>query len=298
MWLRRWLLTLLIRDSSFVIPMPPVILSIAGSDCSSGAGAQADLKTITALGGYGLTALTSVVSETPAKVSRVQLLEAELVEDQIRVLDGAFPIAAVKTGMLGGEAQVEAVVRAWTSLHARGVPLVIDPVMVATSGGRLLDEGATGALVGRLFPLARVITPNMDEAAVLAGSAIGTRDEMVAAARGLGERFQCAVLLKGGHLKGGEAADVLVDGSEVQWFENRRIPGVHTHGTGCTMSAAIATGLAHGLKLCESVRKAKDFVTRAIEQHYRWGTVDALNHQAPPVCLESPANASKSVRNP
>ena len=138
--------SLLVRDSSrsTLHSMPPVVLTIAGSDCSAGAGAQADLKTITALGGYGLTALTSVVSETPARVSRIQLLDAEMVSDQICVLAEAFPIAAVKTGMLGGAVQIEAVVGAWESFEGRNVPLVVDPVMVATSGGRLLDEGSVG----------------------------------------------------------------------------------------------------------------------------------------------------------
>src|SRR6187397_963312 len=133
--------------------MPPVVLTIAGSDCSAGAGAQADLKTITALGGYGLTALTSVVAETPAKVSRIQTLEAAMVKEQIRVLAEAFPIAAAKTGMLGGKEQIEAVVEAWQVLAARGVPLVVDPVMIATSGGRLLEDGAMEMLTAKLFPL-------------------------------------------------------------------------------------------------------------------------------------------------
>lgn len=259
--------------------MPPVVLTIAGSDCSAGAGAQADLKTITALGGYGLTALTSVVAETPAKVSRIHLLEPDMVAGQIRVLADAFPIAAAKTGMLGGRAQIEAVVRAWQPLAGRHVPLVVDPVMVATSGGRLLDEDAVALLAGELFPLARLLTPNLDEAAALLEDRIQTRQQMQAAAEVLQERFRCAVLLKGGHLPGEDAPDVLVDGAAVHWLEGRRIPGVHTHGTGCTFSAAIATGLAKGLPLCEAVRAGKAFVTEAIARHFRWGTVDALNHQ-------------------
>jgi hydroxymethylpyrimidine/phosphomethylpyrimidine kinase len=241
---------------------------------------QADLKTITALGGYGLTALTSVVAETPAKVSRIQLLEAEMVREQIRVLAEAFPIAAAKTGMLGGREQIEAVVETWAPLAAREVPLVVDPVMVATSGGRLLDDGAVDVLTTRLFPLARLITPNLDEAAALLGERISSRKEMEAAAARLRDRFGTAVLLKGGHLGGDEAPDALADGGGVRWFENRRIEGVHTHGTGCTLSAAIATGLAKGLALSEAVREAKAFVAGAIARHYRWAGVDALNHQA------------------
>ena len=274
--------------------MPPVVLSIAGSDCSSGAGAQADLKTITALGGYGLTALTSVVAETPASVSRIQLLDADMVKEQIRMLAEAFPIAAAKTGMLGGQAQIEAVVEAWQVLAARRVPLVVDPVMVATSGGRLLDEGAMGSLTSGLFPLAHVITPNMDEAGVLLGTRITSRQEMQDAATRLRDRFGCAVLLKGGHLAGDDAPDVLVDANGTHWFENHRIHGVHTHGTGCTLSAAIATALARALPLQEAVRQAKAFVAGAIASHYRWGDVDALNHQHPLTDLESGAASAKT----
>lgn len=259
--------------------MPPLVLTIAGSDCSAGAGIQADLKTITALGGYGLTALTSVVSETPAKVSRVQLLEADMVRDQIQVLAEVFPIRAAKTGMLGGAPQIEAVVEAWQPLAARAAVLVVDPVMVATSGGRLLDEGAVSVMTERLFPLARIITPNMDEAAALLGRAITSRAEMESAAQELQRRHGCAVLLKGGHLQEDAAPDVLVEGPEVRWLENRRIHGVHTHGTGCTLSAAIATGLAQGLTLEAAVTQGKTFVLQSIEQHLRWAEVDALNHQ-------------------
>ena len=258
--------------------MKPVVLSIAGSDCSAGAGVQADLKTITALGGYGLTALTSVVSETPAVVSRIQLLDAAMVHDQVRVLAEAFPIAAAKTGMLGGRAQIEAVVEAWQPLAARGVPLVVDPVMIATSGGRLMEDDAVETMTSHLFPLARVLTPNMDEAAALLGARITSRGEMQDAAEQLAQRFGCAVLLKGGHLAGDDAPDVLVDGADVSWFENRRIHGVHTHGTGCTLSAALATGLAKGLPLADAAREAIAFVHRAIAGHLRWGAVDALNH--------------------
>lgn len=260
--------------------MPPPVLTIAGSDCSAGAGVQADLKTITALGGYALTALTSVVAETPAVVSRIQLLDPDMVVEQIRVLAAAFPIASAKTGMLGGRAQIEAVVGAWQPLAKRGMPLVVDPVMVATSGGRLLDPDAVEAMTARLFPLARIITPNMDEAAALLGRSLGSRSEMEQAARELRQRFGCAVLLKGGHLSGDTAPDVLVDGDAVHWYEGRRVAGVHTHGTGCTLSAAIATGLGKTLPLAEAVRQGKAFVAQAITDHYRWGTVDALRHGA------------------
>jgi hydroxymethylpyrimidine/phosphomethylpyrimidine kinase len=159
------------------------------------------------------------------------------------------------------------------------MPLVVDPVMIATSGGRLLDEDAVETLTESLFPLARLITPNLDEAAALLGNRIQSRQQMADAAVRLWGRFGCAVLLKGGHLAGEDAPDVLVDQEGVRWFENRRIHGVHTHGTGCTLSAAIATGLAKALPLREAVRVGKAFVAQAIARHYRWEDVDALNHQ-------------------
>lgn len=260
---------------------PPPILSIAGSDCSAGAGIQADLKAISALGGYALTALTSVVSETPGKVSMIRLLDAAFILDQIRILLTAFPMKAAKTGMLGGADQVRAVVEAWKSA-AQAPPLVVDPVMVATSGGRLLQDEAVSVMCGELFPLATLITPNMDEAAVLWQRPVETRADMEACAKDLGQRYQTCVLVKGGHLAGDAAADVLQTAGETLWLEAARTPGVQTHGTGCTYSAAIAAGIGHGLSLPEAVSKAKKHVSAAIAQHFCWthqaGTVHALNH--------------------
>lgn len=261
---------------------PPVVLTIAGSDSSCGAGVQADLKTISALGGYGLNALTSVVSETPGIVSQVRLLDAEFIVDQVRVLFGGFPIAAAKTGMLGGREQVHAVAETWKQLAHGRIPLVVDPVMVATSGGRLLEDEAVRTLVDELLPLATLITPNMDEARVLWEREVASLEDMEACARELSTRFGTAVLVKGGHLRG-DAADVLCHQNNLSWHTAPRTAGVHTHGTGCTFSAAIATGLAHGLPLNEAVAQAKQFVSRAIAQHFMWqsagaGIVHALNH--------------------
>jgi hydroxymethylpyrimidine/phosphomethylpyrimidine kinase len=261
---------------------PPVVLTIAGSDSSCGAGAQADLKTIAALGGYGLNALTSVVAETPGNVSSLRLLDPEIITDQLSVLFAAFPIRAVKTGMLGGRAQVEAVVAHWRSLGQTSPPLVVDPVMVATGGGKLLEDDAVECIASRLLPLARVITPNLDEARVLSGQTIRTRDEMAACATELSARHGTAVLLKGGHLEDDDAADVLCDAGTLHWFSAPRTHGVHTHGTGCAYSAAIATGLAKGLSLHNAVDAAKQFISRAIASHLAWrtdaGEVHALNH--------------------
>lgn len=261
---------------------PPVVLSIAGSDSSCGAGAQADIKAIAAMGGYGLNALTSVVSETPGKVSRTQLLDPDLILDQMRVLFASFPIAAAKTGMLGSRAQVEAVAGAWSEFSRGAVPIVVDPVMVATSGHRLVDDDAIAAIESLLLPLARLITPNLDEAAVLSGRPICTREEMAGTARLLGAKFRTAVLLKGGHLAGDAAVDVLCDGGRIAWFEGPRVVGVRTHGTGCAYSAAIATGLAKGLSLDQAIGAAKQFISMAITKHFAWpcksGEVHALNH--------------------
>lgn len=261
---------------------PPVVLTIAGSDSSAGAGVQADLKTISALGGYGLNALTSVVSETPGIVSQVRLLDADFIADQVRVLFGGFPIAAAKTGMLGGKEQVRAVVKTWGQLAHGRIPLVVDPVMVATSGGRLLEDEAVRTLIDELLPVATLITPNMDEARVLWDREVADVEDMEACARELSLRFGAAVLVKGGHLRG-EAADVLCHQNHVTWHTAPRTAGVHTHGTGCTFSASIATCLAHGMTLNEAVAKAKQFVSRAISQHFAWqsagaGVVHALNH--------------------
>lgn len=264
------------------MPSPPVVLTIAGSDSSCGAGVQADLKAISALGGYALNALTSVVSETPGIVSLVRLLDADFIADQMRVLFGGFPIAAAKTGMLGGAAQVRAVTATWKELGHGRIPLVVDSVMVATSGGRLLQDEAVRTLSEELLPLATLITPNLDEAKVLWGREVRDIAGMETCARELSARFDAAVLVKGGHLRG-DAADVLCHAGEIFRHTAPRTPGVHTHGTGCTFSAAIATGLAHGLGLNAAVARAKEFVSRAIAQHFAWqsaGTsaVHALNH--------------------
>jgi hydroxymethylpyrimidine/phosphomethylpyrimidine kinase len=262
---------------------PPIVLSIAGSDCSAGAGAQADLKTFTALGCYGLTALTSVVAEVPAKVQAIQNLDPAIVSSQIEVLAHSFPIRAVKTGMLGGHAQIAAVLRGLQAIPST-VPLVVDPVMIATSGARLLDEDAMELLTTGLFARALIITPNLDEAAALVGARPNSKKEMEQCGRELVSQYQCAVLLKGGHL-GGDASDLLVEKDHLTWFEGRRHEGMHTHGTGCTLSAAITAGLGLGLALRDAVSQAKQFTAAAIAQHFRWGqgaaTVDALHHGAP-----------------
>lgn len=269
----------------------PVALTVAGSDNSAGAGAQADLKTFTALGVYGLTAITCVVAEVPGKVSAIAPISPEIVAEQIRLCFEAYPVAAIKTGMLHSRATIDAVCDVLESLARNAAPgaprpaPVVDPVMVATSGAPLLAADGVAAYCSRLFPLAAVVTPNLDEVSVLLGRKVSTLDEMRQAGRELCSRFGTAFLLKGGHLAG-EAVDLLatLEGAAVE-FPAPRVPGVATHGTGCTASAAIAAGLARGLPLSEAVAQAKAFVTHAIARHYRWkrpggGETHALNHSA------------------
>jgi hydroxymethylpyrimidine/phosphomethylpyrimidine kinase len=257
----------------------PVVLTIAGSDNSAGAGAQADLKTISALGGYGLTAITCVVAEVPGKVSAIQPMTPGIVAEQIRLSCEAFPVAAVKTGMLYSREIIEATL---TALENVPCPLVIDPVMIATSGDPLLRDDAIALYRERLLPRATVATPNLDEARVLLGEPIANLAAMRAAGPTLVQKYGCAFLLKGGHLKSDIATDLLFlrDGA-VHEFTAPFTPGVSTHGTGCTTSAAIATGLARGLELPQAVAEAKQFVSHAIANFLRWGKTDALHHFAP-----------------
>lgn len=259
--------------------MPPVVLTIAGSDNSAGAGAQADLKTFTALGTYGLTALTCVVAEVPGRVAAIQSLEPAIVREQIRLSLDAFPVAAVKTGMLHSREIIEVVCDIFEQEEIQR-PLVVDPVMVATSGDRLLQPDAIALYEARLFPLATLVTPNLDEAAALLGRPVPTVEAMRAAGRELVSRHGVPFLLKGGHLRGEVALDLLFAGGEEIEFAAEYIPGVSTHGTGCTYAAAIAARLAHGDPLRAAVEAAKRYVTAAIRHCHRWPGVEALNHGA------------------
>ncbi len=255
---------------------PPVALTIAGSDSSAGAGIQADLKTFTALGVYGLTAVTCVVAETPGKVSRIEPVSAELVRNQIDVLLRSFPVGAIKTGLLFSGRIITEIARA---LRAHGpVPLVIDPVMVATSGDALLEDDAIQIYERELFPLAALLTPNLGEASRLLDKSIRDLPAMRDAGKILAAKYGVPVLLKGGHLTGDTAVDLLFADGKVIEFSAPFSRGLATHGTGCTYSAAITAGLANGLPLEEAIRRAKIFVTAAISQHHAWETVQALNH--------------------
>ncbi|MFN2623291.1 MAG: bifunctional hydroxymethylpyrimidine kinase/phosphomethylpyrimidine kinase [Chthoniobacterales bacterium] len=253
-----------------------VALSIAGSDSSAGAGIQADLKTFSALGVYGLTAVTCVVAETPGRVSKIEPVSAALVREQIEVLLRGFPVAAIKTGLLFSAEIITQIAQALRD-H-RSIPLVIDPVMVATSGDALLQEDAIAKYERELFSLATLLTPNLNEAARFRGKPINDIAAMREAGEILAKKYGVAVLLKGGHLAGDQAIDLLfLDGNVIE-FSAPFSRGIATHGTGCTYSAAITAGLARGLSLEEAVRRAKEFVSATIAQHHAWNDIHALNH--------------------
>ena len=254
----------------------PVALTIAGSDSSAGAGIQADLKTFSALGVYGLTAVTCVVAETPGRVSKIEPVSAELVREQIEVLLHNFPVAAIKTGLLFSAEIITQVAQALAEY--RSVPLVIDPVMVATSGDPLLQPDAIDGYERALFPVATLLTPNLSEAAHLLDKPINDVSGMREAGEILAKKYGTAVLLKGGHLAGDQAIDLLFAGGSVIEFSAPFSRGIATHGTGCTYSAAITAGLASNLSLEEAVRRAKEFVSAAIAQHHAWNDIHALNH--------------------
>ena len=267
-------------------PIPsniPVALTIAGSDSSAGAGIQADLKTFSALGVYGLTAITCIVAETPGKVSRIEPVSAKMVREQIEVLARDFPIAAIKTGLLCSGEIISAVAHAIRGTADMAVPLVIDPVIVATSGDPLLDENAIESYTKELFPLATLITPNLLEAEKFIGEPVRDLKSMRRAGTELARRFSVSILLKGGHLAGNHAVDLLIADGKITEFSAPFVRDVATHGTGCSYSAAIAAGLASGSSLESSIGRAKKFVTASITQRLRWKSksgknLDALNH--------------------
>jgi hydroxymethylpyrimidine/phosphomethylpyrimidine kinase len=268
----------------------PVVLTIAGSDSSAGAGLQADLKAFHALGVYGVTAVTCVVAEAPGLVRRIDSVPTEGVLEQIEVLFGSFPIAAVKTGLLHTRNVVEAVtstLQRCIAASGRNVPVVVDPVMVATSGDLLLSRDAVAAYEATLFPMAQLLTPNLDEAGTLLERDITDDASMRKGGAELAARYGVPILLKGGHLHGDRAVDLLITPENVFEFSAPFVRGVVTHGTGCTYSAAIAAGLALGLPLTVAIEQAKQFVTQAISQHFTWpnsigGSTHALRHTSLP----------------
>lgn len=243
--------------------MIPNILSIAGSDPSGGAGIQADLKAIAANGGYGMAAITGLTVQSTQGVSATHLPPAQFLTAQIAALRADIRIDAVKIGMLGNAAIIHAVANALMDLSA---PLVLDPVMVAKGGDRLLEQSAIAALRDRLIPRARILTPNLPEAADLLDQPPATnRADMLAQARALLALGPSAVLLKGGHLPGDDCPDLLVTSHGETWFSAPRHPTKNTHGTGCTLSSTLATWLGHGMPLPQAVTRSKAYITAAIK---------------------------------
>lgn len=241
---------------------PHQVLTIAGSDSGAGAGIQADLKTIHANGGYGLVAITAVTAQNTRAVESSLPLPPEIVRRQLAAVFGDFDVSAVKTGML---ATAEIVAAVAADLAGRRVAnLVVDPVMISTSGFALLDDAAVATLRTRLLPLARVCTPNRHEAEALSGVRIANLADAREAARRIREQGARAVLVKGGHFDDRQVVDLLLDGDEVATFAAERIDRRSTHGTGCVLSAALATWLARGETLPRAVELAKRFVTEAI----------------------------------
>jgi hydroxymethylpyrimidine/phosphomethylpyrimidine kinase len=254
------------------------VLAIAGSDSGGGAGIQADIKTVTALGGYAATAITALTAQNTLGVAGILAVPPVFVTQQIEVVLQDIGADAVKTGMLGDAAVIEAVA-ATLERSAKGVPVVIDPVMVAKGGARLLEPGAVDALIRRLLPLATVITPNLPEAEALLGETIPDVAAMHRAASMLLRRGVPAVLLKGGHLPDDTVTDLLATAEATEAFAAPRIASRHTHGTGCTMASAVATGLAQGMSLRDAVVRARDYVRRAIASAPGFGAGHGpLNH--------------------
>ena len=236
-------------------------LTIAGSDCSGGAGIQADLKTMTMNGVYGMSAITALTAQNTTGVKSIQEATPEFLKDQLdAVFEDIFP-DAVKIGMVSSTELIHVIADALRLYQARNI--VVDPVMVATAGSALIQTQAVQTMVEELLPLADLVTPNIPEAEVLSGMTIHSKEDMETAAKQLGDRYGCAVLLKGGHSIN-DANDLLYTEGKLYWFQGKRIDNPNTHGTGCTLSSAIASNLAKGFSLGESVQRAKEYISGAL----------------------------------
>jgi hydroxymethylpyrimidine/phosphomethylpyrimidine kinase len=254
----------------------PVALTIAGSDSGGGAGVQADLKTFASLGVHGTSALTCITAQNPKRVLAVQACRPEIVRGQLEAIFEALRPAAAKTGMLYSAEIIRVVVK-FFRLN-RNVPLVVDPVMIATSGARLLKPSAVQLLKTRLLPLATLVTPNLDEAEFLTGRDLKSMEDLRWAAKQIHQEFGCAALVKGGHLRHSrDAVDIFYDGENELLLSAPFVKGVHTHGTGCTYSATITGYLALGYELPEAVAQAKEYISQAIVQSRAIGKHSVLN---------------------
>lgn len=261
---------------------PPIALTIAGSDSSAGAGLQADLKTFAAHGVYGTCAVTAIVAEAPGSVARIEAVEPTLLSSQLERVVSAFPISAMKTGMLATAALV-AEVAAFVRSHP-AIPLVIDPVLRAGAGASLLDEDGLALLQRELLPVARLVTPNLPEAEVLLNAPIRSAADFAAAPRRIHERHGCDVLLKAGHVSDGNG-EIISDhawiSGEAFVFSRPRLRVPDVHGTGCALSAAITARLAWGKSLASSIEGATRYLASCLAGHHHWegpgGGIEALN---------------------
>lgn len=239
-------------------------LSIAGFDGSGGAGIQADLKTFSALGCYAMTVLTALPIQNTCGVSNCYSIPPEAIREQLASIFDDLAPDVIKIGMLFNQ-EIVNLVAEFLAIHAQHIPIVLDPVMIAKSGDRLLLPDAINALKLQLMPLVSIVTPNLDEAEALTGISIHDREDMLLAAGAIIDLGAKAVLIKGGHFDGVICADLLLTNDESHWFSAVRIDTINTHGTGCTLSAAIAAGLAHGLSVVQSCAQAKVYLSGAIE---------------------------------
>lgn len=251
----------------------PVVLSIAGSDSSGGAGIQADIKTLSMLSCYAATAITAVTAQNTCVVSHIEPISADTVRAQCLAVLEDLNVSVIKIGMLFSESIIVAVSEV---LHLYPhIPVILDPVMVSQQGAHLLKKKAQDLLVQHIVPSATLVTPNLDEAALFYAGTLSTEADMSIAAFALAKRFNTAVLLKGGHRQVADAQDVLAcpSTSDVKWFKSTRVNTTHTHGTGCTLSAAIAGYMAQGNSMIEAIKAAKQFISAAIEsgQHLSIG---------------------------
>lgn len=236
-------------------------LAIAGSDCSGGAGIQADLKTMTMNGVYAMSAITALTAQNTMGVRAIQESTPDFLKQQIdAVFEDIYP-DAVKIGMVASGELIKIIADRLKCYNAKNI--VVDPVMVATSGSALMKNDALNVLTEQLLPLATVVTPNIPEAQILSGLMINTKEDMIYVAKYIGDKYNCAVLLKGGHSVN-DANDLLYKNGKYVWFEGKRINNTNTHGTGCTLSSAIASNLAKGFCLEQAVKRAKDYISGAL----------------------------------
>ena len=251
-------------------------LTIAGSDCSGGAGIQADLKTMTMNGVYAMSAITALTAQNTTGVRAIQESSPEFLKEQLdAIFEDIYP-DAIKIGMVSSSELIHVIAERLRYYEAKNI--VIDPVMVATSGSSLMKNSALESLIQELFPLATLITPNIIEAEVLSQMIIQTKEDMIQAAKYIGDHYHCAILLKGGH-RVLDANDLLYANGDLTWFEGKRIDNPNTHGTGCTLSSAIASFLAKGYSLVESVQKSKDYISAALSARLDLGKGSGpMNH--------------------